>query len=130
VRNVFEAPTVCDLAGVIASRAMRRTPRYRNCREPGAWQAFPCLLRNSACGFSISMSPTLLSTRWRLRYACAAFSKIVRRHEALCTSFAIVDGAPVQIIHPPGGFAVNLLDLTHLQRRLARPKLCAWPRKK
>ena len=43
-----------------------------------------------------------------------ALGEIVRRHEALRTTFAEVDGAPVQVIAPFGGFALPIDDLSRL----------------
>jgi amino acid adenylation domain-containing protein len=43
-----------------------------------------------------------------------ALGEIVRRHEALRTVFAEVDGAPVQVIAPFGGFALPVEDLSGL----------------
>ena len=41
-------------------------------------------------------------------------SEIVRRHEALRTVFAEVDGAPVQVVAPFGGFTLPVEDLSGL----------------
>jgi amino acid adenylation domain-containing protein len=41
-----------------------------------------------------------------------ALGEIVRRHEALRTVFAEVDGSPVQVIAPFGGFALPVEDLS------------------
>jgi hypothetical protein len=43
-----------------------------------------------------------------------ALGEIVRRHEALRTVFAAVDGSPVQVIAPFGGFALPVEDLSGL----------------
>jgi amino acid adenylation domain-containing protein len=43
---------------------------------------------------------------------CDCLSYIVRRHEILRTTFPIVDGRPVQLIHPPTQVAVEFVDLT------------------
>jgi amino acid adenylation domain-containing protein len=42
------------------------------------------------------------------------FAEVVRRHEALRTTFAIVDGQPMQKIDPPSGPALPLVDLSAL----------------
>jgi NRPS condensation-like uncharacterized protein len=55
---------------------------------------------------------------WRLGGALdaaaleTALGEIVRRHEALRTTFAEVDGSPVQVIAPFGGFALPVEDLS------------------
>ncbi|MFL5538401.1 MAG: condensation domain-containing protein, partial [Longimicrobiaceae bacterium] len=43
-----------------------------------------------------------------------ALGEIVRRHEALRTTFAEADGSPVQVIAPFGGFTLRLDDLSGL----------------
>ncbi|HKV10659.1 MAG TPA: amino acid adenylation domain-containing protein [Thermoanaerobaculia bacterium] len=44
----------------------------------------------------------------------ASLAEIVRRHETLRTAFRSVDGVPVQVIAPPGGFAMPVVDLSGL----------------
>lgn len=44
----------------------------------------------------------------------SALTEIVRRHEALRTTFATVDGTPAQVIHPAGEFDLPVIDLRHL----------------
>src|SRR4051794_21171514 len=43
-----------------------------------------------------------------------ALGEIVRRHEALRTVFAEVDGSPVQVIAPFGGFSLPVEELSAL----------------
>ncbi|HEX8903903.1 MAG TPA: condensation domain-containing protein, partial [Longimicrobiaceae bacterium] len=43
-----------------------------------------------------------------------ALGEIVRRHESLRTTFAEVDGAPVQVIAPFDGFTLEIADLSGL----------------
>jgi surfactin family lipopeptide synthetase A len=43
-----------------------------------------------------------------------SFNEIIRRHEAWCTSFPVVDGQPVQMIHPPPTIKLPVADLRHL----------------
>ncbi|HWN42411.1 MAG TPA: amino acid adenylation domain-containing protein [Thermoanaerobaculia bacterium] len=43
-----------------------------------------------------------------------ALSEVVRRHEALRTTFTGVDGTPVQVIAPPAPLPLPVLDLTEL----------------
>jgi amino acid adenylation domain-containing protein len=57
---------------------------------------------------------------WRLEGALdvdaleRSLGEIVRRHEALRTVFAEVDGSPVQVVAPFGGFALPVEDLSGL----------------
>ncbi|HSE19639.1 MAG TPA: amino acid adenylation domain-containing protein [Pyrinomonadaceae bacterium] len=41
-------------------------------------------------------------------------SEVIRRHEALRTTFAVRDGNPVQIIAPPEPFHLQVVDITNL----------------
>ncbi len=43
-----------------------------------------------------------------------SFNEIIRRHEAWRTSFPMVDGYPVQIVHPPPTVTLPVVDLRHL----------------
>ncbi|HEX2206854.1 MAG TPA: amino acid adenylation domain-containing protein, partial [Longimicrobium sp.] len=43
-----------------------------------------------------------------------AFAEIIRRHDALRTNFAVVDGAPVQVVAPEMSIDIPLLDLSPL----------------
>jgi amino acid adenylation domain-containing protein/non-ribosomal peptide synthase protein (TIGR01720 family) len=56
----------------------------------------------------------------RLRGACnrdalgAAFTGLVARHESLRTTFEQADGRGVQVVHPPSGVSLPVLDLSGL----------------
>lgn len=41
-------------------------------------------------------------------------TEVVRRHESLRTTFGVEDGEPVQVIHPPANFELELRDLSDL----------------
>lgn len=43
-----------------------------------------------------------------------SFTEIIRRHEAWRTSFPIVDGQPVQVVHPPFEIKLPAVDLRNL----------------
>src|SRR6187549_2200615 len=43
-----------------------------------------------------------------------SFNAIVRRHEALRTTFAVKDGEPIQIIHPECRIKIAVIELAHL----------------
>ncbi|HEX2188233.1 MAG TPA: condensation domain-containing protein, partial [Longimicrobiaceae bacterium] len=61
-----------------------------------------------------------ISVAWRLAGALdeaaleRSLSEIVRRHEALRTTFGEVDGSPVQVIAPFGAFSLPVEDLSGL----------------
>ncbi len=43
-----------------------------------------------------------------------SFNEIIRRHEAWRTSFPLVDGQPIQMIHPPSTRTLPMVDLRYL----------------
>jgi thioesterase domain-containing protein/acyl carrier protein len=43
-----------------------------------------------------------------------SFNAIVRRHEALRTTFAVMDGEPIQVIHPECRIKIRIIELDHL----------------
>jgi len=43
-----------------------------------------------------------------------SFNEMIRRHEAWRTSFPLVDGQPMQMIHPPSGLTLSVVDLRYL----------------
>jgi amino acid adenylation domain-containing protein len=47
----------------------------------------------------------------------AALAEVARRHEALRTVFGVVDGAPAQLVLPPAGVPLPLVDLSALPER-------------
>jgi amino acid adenylation domain-containing protein len=51
-----------------------------------------------------------------------SFAELLRRHEVLRTTFAEVDGRPVQVIHPPGPMRLPFVDLRSLPAE-ERPEL-------
>ncbi len=59
-----------------------------------------------------------------------SFDEILRRHEALRTTFASVDGQLVQLIAPTFAMALTVRDLTDCPRPNEKVKPCGWCRKK
>jgi amino acid adenylation domain-containing protein len=52
-----------------------------------------------------------------------SFNEIIKRHEALRTTFAIKDGEPVQLIHPELQIKVHVVALDHLKQEEREAKL-------
>lgn len=83
-------------------------------------------------------SPAYLMT-WVLRLSgpldaealARAWERIVERHEILRTRYAQDGDEPVQIIDPPGGFAVRVIDLAHeppARRERRARQIADWQR--
>jgi amino acid adenylation domain-containing protein len=124
LRALFEGPTVAELAG-----------RVEEMRRAGAAALPPVvpIARTGAPPLSFAQERLWFIDRlepgsavynipvaWRLGGALdqaaleRSLSEIVRRHEALRTVFAEVDGSPVQVIAPFGAFALPVEDLSGL----------------
>jgi amino acid adenylation domain-containing protein len=54
-----------------------------------------------------------------------SFNEVIKRHEALRTTFAVKDGEPLQIIHPRLSIKIQVTDLTHLAGEARHQKLQA-----
>ncbi|MDZ7963734.1 MAG: amino acid adenylation domain-containing protein [Nostoc sp. DedSLP03] len=56
-----------------------------------------------------------LSGRLNLNALQQALAEIIRRHEALRTSFANINGTPMQVIHSTASIDMEVVDLQHLE---------------
>ena len=122
VRAFFEAPTLAALAaaveevrraGVPALPPIGRAPRTEPPRLSFAQERLWFLDRLKPGGIAYNLpvarrlsGPLVISS---LEHALGA---IVRRHDVLRTTFAEVDGAPVQVIAPFDGFTLSVEDLS------------------
>jgi amino acid adenylation domain-containing protein len=131
LRAMFEAPTVASLAERIeearqsddteASRPIPIAPRN---------QPIPASFSQESLWFLDKLDPgrptfhvaagALVVGGLDVDALDTAFAEIIRRHEALRTTFDEIDGVPVQVIGPAVGQPLERLDLTDLptaQRR-------------
>ncbi|HVH11393.1 MAG TPA: condensation domain-containing protein, partial [Longimicrobium sp.] len=124
LRAMFEGPTVAELADRVD--AVRRAGRPRlpavvpvertgplplSFAQERLW--FLDQLERDSAFYNI---PAALRIDGALDAAALerALGEIIRRHEALRTTFPQVDGAPVQAVAPFGGFALAMEDLSSL----------------
>ena len=125
VRSIFEAPTVRQLAAVIEtelslgnlSSAKPIEPARRDGKLPMSFAQqrlwFQEELARGTSTFYIdlgmrlkgSLNPAVLEQ---------SFNEIGRRHENLRTSFPVVDGDLLQVVHPPAKVAIPIVDLGNL----------------
>ncbi|WP_293087737.1 hypothetical protein, partial [Moorena sp. SIO4A1] len=56
-----------------------------------------------------------------------SLTELIRRHEILRTTFRVVNGQPIQEIHPPSALTLPIVDLCSLRKRNEKPKRCALP---
>jgi amino acid adenylation domain-containing protein len=124
LRALFEAPSVAGLAARVEALrgdggavlppvvpVERGGPLPLSFAQERLW--FIDRLEPGSASYNISMARRLGGA---LDVAALerALGEIVRRHEALRTTFREVDGSPVQVIAPFGGFTLRLDDLSGL----------------
>jgi amino acid adenylation domain-containing protein len=132
LRTFFEKPTLAELADAIESaRGLRQRavpplrPRSRDGVLPlsfaqeRVWFVEQLVPDNPV--YNISLVFGLLG-ELNVPALAAAFSEIVRRHEALRTTFRERDGAPVQIVGPASPVPAPVIDLSGLVETL-RPEV-------
>ena len=121
---LFEAPTIASLAFSLEIAREAEQPVRLRPYSPGhqGKRHLPPLRRNTS-GFSTGYSaacPCLTSLMlcvWGALHTAAleqSFNEIIRRHEALRTTFATVEGQLVQVIAPTVHMPLTVRDLSGL----------------
>ncbi|HYO14676.1 MAG TPA: amino acid adenylation domain-containing protein [Thermoanaerobaculia bacterium] len=123
VRAVFEAPTVAGLAGRLEGAAGDR-PRKPAIARVSRQEPLPLSFAQQRLWFLDQLEPgspvynipaaVELTGRLDVAVLAAALGEVVRRHEALRTTFQVVVGEPVQGVAEDAGFALPLVDLQAL----------------
>ncbi|HEX2188927.1 MAG TPA: condensation domain-containing protein, partial [Longimicrobiaceae bacterium] len=124
LRALFEGPTVAELAGRVEEIRRAGAPALPPVVPTGRTGPLPLSFAQERLWLVDQMEPGSavynIPVAWRLGGALdeaaleRAMGEVVRRHEALRTTFAEVDGSPVQVIAPFGGFALPVEDLSGL----------------
>jgi len=122
LRALFEGPTVAEMARRVEEMRRAGLPVLPPVVPAGRTGALPLSFAQERLWFIDRLEPGSevynIPVAWRLAGALdvaaleRALGEIVRRHEALRTVFREVDGSPVQIVAPPGGFALAVEDLS------------------
>jgi acyl carrier protein len=139
LRQLFETPTVADLAQSIEIALLKETselvapPIDRVPRE----DLLPLSYAQQRLWFIHQLDPASvaynipLAVRLRGQLDIAALratlTEIVRRHEALRTTFAVHNGEPHQLIHPPAEVELSITDITVGAALRGRPALANTP---
>ena len=123
---LFESPTVAALSarveGLVRDKAGDDSPPLRadpsrgeRCIASSAQRRI-WFFEQMEPGQAVYYIPLAVRLRGRLDVAAleGACSTVMRRHEALRTSFAVADGEPIQVVHPELPFRVAISDLTTL----------------
>ncbi|HEX2203314.1 MAG TPA: amino acid adenylation domain-containing protein, partial [Longimicrobium sp.] len=125
LRAMFEAPTVAALAVRVEAAWHAGGARHPSVVPVGRDRPLPLSFAQERLWFldQLESDSAFYNIPVALRLSGAmdvsalerALGEIVRRHEALRTTFPEVDGAPVQAIAPFGGFALPVGDLSALE---------------
>ncbi|HEX2080075.1 MAG TPA: amino acid adenylation domain-containing protein, partial [Longimicrobium sp.] len=124
LRALFEGATVAELAVRVEEMRRAELPVLPPVVPVERTGALPLSFAQERLWFIDRLEPGSavynVPVAWRLGGALdeaaleRALGEIVRRHEALRTTFPEVDGSPVQVIAPFGGFALPVEDLSGL----------------
>ncbi|HET7232689.1 MAG TPA: amino acid adenylation domain-containing protein, partial [Longimicrobium sp.] len=130
VRVIFEEPTAAELAKAVEEMRRAELPVLPPVVPVERTGALPLSFAQERLWFIDRMEPGSttynIPAAWRLRGALdeaaleRSLGEIVRRHETLRTVFGEVDGSPVQVIAPFGGFALPVEDLSGLGEAAVR----------
>ncbi|HSF39384.1 MAG TPA: amino acid adenylation domain-containing protein, partial [Thermoanaerobaculia bacterium] len=139
LRTLFERPGVAELAAAVEEArrggpgraAPPLVPVARGGNLPLSFAQerlwFLDQLEPGSTAYNIPAAFTL-SGSLDAQALTAAYGEILRRHEALRTTFTAVDGQPVQRISPPAAVSVAVIDLAGLpleDRQAAAARLAA-----
>jgi amino acid adenylation domain-containing protein len=124
LRAFFEGPTVAELAGRVEEMRRAGLPVLPPVVPVERTGPLPLSFAQERLWFIDRLDPgsATYNIPGALRLTGAldevalerSLSEIIRRHEALRTVFAQVDGSPVQVIAPFGGFTLPVEDLSGL----------------
>ncbi|HEX9935823.1 MAG TPA: amino acid adenylation domain-containing protein, partial [Longimicrobium sp.] len=124
LRALFEGPTVAELAGRVEEMRCAGLPVLPPVVPVERTEALPLSFAQERLWFIDQLEPgsTVYNIPVARRLGGAldvaalerALGEIVRRHESLRTVFGEVDGSPVQVIAPFGGFTLPVEDLSRL----------------
>jgi amino acid adenylation domain-containing protein/non-ribosomal peptide synthase protein (TIGR01720 family) len=140
LRSLFAAPTVAGLASALAAlwqsgggtpppplaAGMREEPLPLSFAQERLW--FLSALQPGGAAYNIPLA-VRLQGRLRRHEWDQALGEIVRRHEALRTTFPAADGQPVQVISSVAGWTTREADLGHLPESLRHTEAAACLRR-
>jgi amino acid adenylation domain-containing protein len=124
LRELFEHPTVAELAGIIKTARNAALPPRPAIKRVSREAKLPVSYAQQRLWFLEQFSPgaslynvpagTRLKGSLNAGALTQALCELNRRHETLRTSFETADGLPVQIISPPRAVQLPVIDLSAL----------------
>ncbi|TBR56738.1 non-ribosomal peptide synthetase [Westiellopsis prolifica IICB1] len=123
IRSLFDAPTVAELVEIIAqtsttqTQIIPHTTRSEPCQLSFAQQRLWFLKQLESDVFAYNIS-TAVRLQGQLNQTALhqSFNEIVSRHEALRTSFTVINDQPVQVIASNLTLNLPVVDLRHLSK--------------
>src|SRR5262249_7854851 len=133
LRALFEGPTVAGLAERIEEarrdkQGLQTHPMFPVSRDKDLPLSFAqqrlWFLDQYEPNSSVYNVPSALRLRGELNSSALeqSLNEIVRRHEALRTTFSMVEGEPVQVISPALRVSLSIEDLTNCPERSRQEK--------
>ncbi|MFY9571325.1 MAG: amino acid adenylation domain-containing protein, partial [Blastocatellia bacterium] len=125
LRCMFESPTIAGMARIIQAQmssgrglnapTIERVRRGEQLPLSFAQQRLWFLYQWSPDSPAYNMTASVrLSGPLKIEVLDRSINEIFNRHEVLRTTFAVVDGAPMQVISPALQLKVPVIDLSHL----------------
>ena len=122
VRTLFENPTLAELAAAVEGLSARAVATLPEIVPAPRGRELPLSFSQQRLWFLKQLAPDdhfynipaemRILGRLDVDVLARSLSEIVRRHDALRTTFHSVDGRPVQRIAPPGPTTLRLIDLS------------------
>ncbi len=140
IAAIFELPTVADLAEAIAAGRFVEEVAAPPPVEPTPAQGneFPLTFAQERVWLIQQIHPRSVAYHFEARLELhgaldaalleACLSELVDRHAVLRTTFPVVDGRPLQRVHPEGPVALERVDLTRMDPEEGRRRVEAWRR--
>jgi amino acid adenylation domain-containing protein/FkbH-like protein len=134
LRALFETPTIAGLAKRIhgSTQSLDTAPIHPVRRD----QALPLSFAQQRLWFLDQMEPgnPLYNIPWTLRMRGSldipalenSLNQVIRRHEALRTTFSTVGDQPVQVIHPSLDLSLGIVDFTALPHGQQQEESQRW----
>ncbi len=117
LREMFKTPTIKGLANYVESTKQSIYSKIESAYE---YEYYPLSsaqkriytlqqFEENSISYNMPMVMTLEGELDKIKLE-EAFNKLIQRHEALRTSFEVIDGEPVQVVHKNVNFAIEYVE--------------------
>ena len=138
LRAMFEEPSLAGFAALIESARRAQTGLLRPppVKRQGRSEPAPASFAQQRLWFINQIEPEtplynipqMMRIRGPLQVNALerSLNEVVRRHEALRTTFHELDGQPIQLITPPSNCQLGVTDLSHLSADESKDEIQRW----